>query len=768
MQPGIDRFQACWIRVSGFLVATFVAATLVAQPATPVALQNATATFSQPGFTIADSIDGVDAAGNGWAVLIDPTSPPVSDPTENQTAVWETAIDLDTDRLELTLSQVFGTNHIIGRFRVSVTTDDRSLFADGLANSGDVTANWTTLVPDTAVATGLSLAIQGAEVVVTLPLPTPPGGVTAVYDLVFTTGLPVGITGVRLEVLEDQDIPTEPALPFDGPGYALNGNLVLTEITLRADIDADGDGILDDNDNCPLIANPAQTDTDGDTEGDACDADDDNDGLTDVDEGTLGTDPLLSDTDGDGLSDGDEVNTHGTDPLLVDTDGDGLSDGDEIAAGTDPLSADSDGDGLSDADEATAGTDPLVADTDGDGASDGDEVAAGTDPLVPDSDSDGLTDGEEATIGTNPLDPDTDDDGLLDGAEVLAGTDPLVGDTDNDGLSDGTEVTLCTDPLNPDTDGDTLLDGDEVAAGTDPLDPDTDGDGIPDAEDDRPLQACGGIGALLERSRVRFSGPQSFAYFRGQLTILDGNLPSDFRSSATQAEAQMTVSFSDSATPAYDQAIAFDVLDTDPVDNREKWRYRVGCTERVVFRWKRNLRYKSTLDPQAVSLDLPKVRSEYIHSDETELRIRYSMDSVPFTLKRDGIAILDVDAGGVPTAGVGALSIDPRSARRVDVLFADRLVPGDTLTWCDASGEVYSQVIGEDTATETYFNAGGKFNIRVPVTGVAFTDTPRTALVEIHFGDAASPLMGYTAFGVTAAQPYLLDGCDHWEFQDED
>ncbi|MBM4098244.1 MAG: DUF5011 domain-containing protein, partial [Planctomycetes bacterium] len=50
------------------------------------------------------------------------------------------------------------------------------------------------------------------------------------------------------------------------------------------------------------------SDSDGDGTPDATDTDDDNDGLTDVEEGTLGTNPLLPDTDGDGYNDGAEVN----------------------------------------------------------------------------------------------------------------------------------------------------------------------------------------------------------------------------------------------------------------------------------------------------------------------------------------------------------------------------------------------------------------------------------------------------------------------------
>ncbi len=45
--------------------------------------------------------------------------------------------------------------------------------------------------------------------------------------------------------------------------------------------DIDGDGIVDDEDNCPLTANTDQANYDGDAEGDVCDADDDNDGCDD-------------------------------------------------------------------------------------------------------------------------------------------------------------------------------------------------------------------------------------------------------------------------------------------------------------------------------------------------------------------------------------------------------------------------------------------------------------------------------------------------------
>jgi len=83
--------------------------------------------------------------------------------------------------------------------------------------------------------------------------------------------------------------------------------------------DSDNDGVVDSNDNCPLNANLAQTDSDFDKIGDECDTDDDNDGVSDsLDQ--FDTDPLdWADFDFDGVGSSQDT----------DDDNDGILDSDD-------------------------------------------------------------------------------------------------------------------------------------------------------------------------------------------------------------------------------------------------------------------------------------------------------------------------------------------------------------------------------------------------------------------------------------------------------
>ena len=127
------------------------------------------------------------------------------------------------------------------------------------------------------------------------------------------------------------------AVDMGSAGVDINSGYGLVQATTALQsLDSDGDGVTNSLDNCPNDANPLQENNDGDAQGDACDPDDDNDGLSDIDEAVYGSNPFLIDTDGDTLNDADEVNIHGTSPALADTDNDGFNDDVEISAGSDP------------------------------------------------------------------------------------------------------------------------------------------------------------------------------------------------------------------------------------------------------------------------------------------------------------------------------------------------------------------------------------------------------------------------------------------------
>lgn len=84
-------------------------------------------------------------------------------------------------------------------------------------------------------------------------------------------------------------------------------------LTVRL-LDDDSDGVANYNDNCQGVANTNQANFDDDAQGDACDSDDDNDGISDAVETANNLNPndasdALLDSDGDGLSNLDEFNT---------------------------------------------------------------------------------------------------------------------------------------------------------------------------------------------------------------------------------------------------------------------------------------------------------------------------------------------------------------------------------------------------------------------------------------------------------------------------
>ena len=283
------------------------------------------------------------------------------------------------------------------------------------------------------------------------------------------------------------------------------------------DADDDNDGVMDENDRCPLgLLGPHSADLDEDGCADVEDDDVDGDGLSNTDEAEAGTDERDEDTDDDTWLDGEDAF-----PLdsteWKDTDRDGCGDNRDVFPFDASECNDSDEDGVGDNADAFPSDEGEWSDLDGDGVGDnGDacplEAGSSVHPMgCPDRDGDGYAN----TNDDFPSDPnewaDSDDDGYGDNTDAFP-DDPLDwADRDNDSYgdnrdafpfdanewndTDGEGVGDNTDrfPNNPDEWNDTDEDGCGDNSDVFPTDPlecfDSDLDGVGDNADAFPDDA---------------------------------------------------------------------------------------------------------------------------------------------------------------------------------------------------------------------------------------------------------------------------------------
>jgi hypothetical protein len=320
---------------------------------------------------------------------------------------------------------------------------------------------------------------DGINDVVEAGLPDPDGNGLVDNPLTDTDndGIPDSVDGAPT-VYADNGSPTAPDTDSDGtPDYQEPNGTPVTGT------DTDGDGILDPVDGAPATYGDApMTDTDGDGIPDTTDIDDDNDGISDVQENQI-CGGATCDTDGDGTPDQIDLDSDNDGLLDVVEGGDANLDTNNDGVISNIESPDADGDGMADAAETT-----LAPDFDGDGNPDFQDLDSDNDGINdviegnhPDTNNDGLVD--------NPL-VDTDNDGIADSVDGTdngfgsAGGAPDAPDFDGDGSPDYNDLDSDNDGLNdvveaglPDPDGNGLV--------TNPL-TDTDNDGIPDSVDGLP------------------------------------------------------------------------------------------------------------------------------------------------------------------------------------------------------------------------------------------------------------------------------------------
>jgi hypothetical protein len=285
-----------------------------------------------------------------------------------------------------------------------------------------------------------------------------PKSVPAGQQVAFTSALAYDRPGItsqqkrELYSVESGFIPDDNFARFgDNPAkpYPLNvGGGILGPVTIitngatrapRPGNDFDGDGVVNDEDNCPYFPNPEQEtapdqgDANNNGIGDVCEGDRDSDGIPDPQDNCLTiNNPAQEDDDADGVG-------NACDP---DIDGDGVvNENDNCPLTFNPNQEDLDGDGVGDA----------CDDQDGDGVPDRIDNC----PNVP-----------------NPDQTDTDGDGLGDACD---------NDPDGDGVTPDTDPPdNCPDVFNPDQ-----ADQDNDGVG-DACDDDRDGDGVPDVSDNCP------------------------------------------------------------------------------------------------------------------------------------------------------------------------------------------------------------------------------------------------------------------------------------------
>ena len=201
---------------------------------TPIKLTEASAEFAQSGFPANHAIDGV--PNTGWAIH----GPGPWNVDRKLTVKFEKSLALDGEqRLNVRLDHNYGSNHVLGKFRISlgkpvdndVPVDVRrkelltKRFDEWIQEQSLKVNTWEVANPVSATSTTPLLTILDDKSI----LATGDFKKTDTYVVDFDS-LPAGVTGLQLEAIPDERLPRggPGAVYYEGP----MGDFFLSEVTV--------------------------------------------------------------------------------------------------------------------------------------------------------------------------------------------------------------------------------------------------------------------------------------------------------------------------------------------------------------------------------------------------------------------------------------------------------------------------------------------------------------------------------------------------------
>ncbi|HVM61421.1 MAG TPA: HYR domain-containing protein [Verrucomicrobiae bacterium] len=241
-------------------------------------------------------------------------------------------------------------------------------------------------------------------------------------------------------------------------------------------------------------------------------------------------------------------------------------------------------------------------------------------------------------------------------------------------------------------------------------------------------------------------GRCQFATFAGNLTLTDGDQPSDFRTASNAWVGITVTSGTNSPTVLYCSQMLMSVIPDGC--GGEAWEYYSrNPNENVIFRFTDNQVYNSLMDPNlpqssaTKNKNVGKLSTVQIGALQTKFYYAFQYASQPITIVVDGIALVSVSnyvaSSALPFTQCGATA---------QITLPERLVPGNTIQWY-ATGDptkvstnnlLYTQVVtASGSATATYVNEGAAFSIQLPaVATLNYGCQDHSACVNFVFGQA--------------------------------